>query len=584
MKSLHIGTKFYVEEYEEHGRNKRGPDAQTKKDIWWPRCQAVIRYLNSNDGHSIFGECGKPERRKMGAKEDCVSHLADALMRFKKKTNKYRIIIKQKLSANEVIKSRFEDEPVDESEVATKTPPSYFNPKPKDLPAKRGPLATGSEEHNKRDPFGGFEGERGSLFDMSDYINLSPERELSLMQLEGPPDVVNNGINDNEKEEPRPKVFDPTNIKVMFQVYGEKGSIRACVPSKDGVFVQKSEAQQVAQRLLQSVGSILLSRKGYTVPKVREILFEDTETGDLDFDSPGKVPLDAKTVLKAFIILHDPEGQPNENGTVRKSSMKRTELRARPSQSQSSRESSRDRGDGITSEADDMDDEHEELEGPPDTSISSSSDDDDDDDDALSCISLKPSSRDDIDDSGTDSGDEDFDPRMVNSLKRMAAKMKSNGHFSTHHHDRKNAEAGMAFWRITDDTRILNPNKGERLSDDKAMERLRREKPSRPQTVDTYKYCKGIVVLDFFFKSDPIISKTYISLKRKPKEWRSLAGGCAALAEHFKSAFDAIEMPSEIPFPKSINHFDFIHRNLLYVKVKRDKFVLKPAPYFTYKK
>ncbi|KAI8852829.1 hypothetical protein BC829DRAFT_414266 [Chytridium lagenaria] len=292
--------------------------------------------------------------------------------------------------------------------------------------------------------------------------------------------------------------------------------------------------------------------------------------------------------------------------------MKRTELRARPSQSQSSRESSRDRGDGITSEADDMNDEHEELEAPPDTSISSSSDDDDDDDDddgALSCISLKPSSRDDIDDSGTDSGDEDFDPRMVNSLKRMAAKVKSNGHLSTHHHDRKSisrkrlqlsnagshSEAkslsqrnsspkmtidqmrklGMAFWRITDDTRILNPNKGERLSDDKAMERLRREKPSRPQTV---------VVLDFFFKSDPIISKTYISLKRKPKEWRSLAGGCAALAEHFKSAFDAIEMPSEIPFPKSINHFDFIHRNLLYVKVKRDKFVLKQAPYFTYKK
>ncbi|KAI8827765.1 hypothetical protein BC829DRAFT_424288, partial [Chytridium lagenaria] len=324
MKSLHIGTKFYVEEYEEHGRIKGGPDAQTKKDIWWPRCQAVIRYLNSNDGHSIFGECGKlyvkfqgdndgnivelpvyinmtslstlrnledilmvgfkTERgERWGAKEDCVSHLADALM------NK-------------------QDEPVDESEVAPKTPPSYFNPKLKDLPAKRGPLATGSEEHNKRtrefpknidrfvkhaiNRFGGFEGERGSLFDMSDYINLSPERELSLMQLEGPrqdenllsdgakvdkeqqlplstidvskvhdvaqgkdlpkvvdlqtpanddsdnldsgslkstttaidlADVVNNGINDNEKEEPRPKVFDPTNIKVMFQVYGEKG-------------------------------------------------------------------------------------------------------------------------------------------------------------------------------------------------------------------------------------------------------------------------------------------------------------------------------------------------------------------------
>ncbi|KAI8851495.1 hypothetical protein BC829DRAFT_415229 [Chytridium lagenaria] len=303
----------------------------------------------------------KTERgERWGAKEDCVSHLADALLRFKKKkTNKYRIIIKQKLSANEVIKSRVrnkQNEPVDESEVAPKTPPSYFNPKLKDLPVKRGPLATGSEEHNKRNPFGGFEGERGSLFDMSDYINLSPERELSLMQLEGPrqdesllsdgakvdeeqqlplstintpanddsdnldsgslkrtttaidlTDVVNNGINDNERKNLDLKYPTRQNIKVMFQVYGEKGSIRACVPSKDGVFVQKSEAQQVAQRLLQSVGSILLSRKGYTVPKVRDIVFEDTETGDLDFDSPGKVPLDAKTVLKAFIILHDPE-------------------------------------------------------------------------------------------------------------------------------------------------------------------------------------------------------------------------------------------------------------------------------------
>ncbi|KAI8852830.1 hypothetical protein BC829DRAFT_414267 [Chytridium lagenaria] len=134
---------------------------------------------------SIFGECGKLRREEKdgGQKKIVFSHLADALMkltaifRVQKKTNKYRIIIKQKLSANEVIKSRVrnkQDEPVDESEIAPKTPPSYFNPKLKDLPAKEGLLQQVQS------------GERGSLFDMSDYINLSPERELSLMQLEGP--------------------------------------------------------------------------------------------------------------------------------------------------------------------------------------------------------------------------------------------------------------------------------------------------------------------------------------------------------------------------------------------------------------
>ncbi|KAI8846965.1 hypothetical protein BC829DRAFT_444962 [Chytridium lagenaria] len=314
-------------------------------------------------------------------------------------------------------------------------------------------------------------------------------------------------------------------VNVRFQIHGYSSVICASVLSKDGKIVYKDDAFAVAHRLIDNVGSVLFDGEIPSFVDVADILFVNNDTGEMQYDTNGEVPFQKDALLKVFIIL-------------RKS---RRFIHSAPSSPPA---------DNIQDEATSASDQSTANASSSDEEFTSSSKE-----------FFKASRKRQLKDSSQ------YNHKKVNRRKdarKLAGRSSSkNVTKQTIHQMMK---LGKAFWRLTDDTGILSPREN-RMSDDKAAQTLYKADSSRPQTVDTYKYCKGIVVLDYFFKNDPVISKV-----------RGIQQTCGALPP----AFDTIELPDGM-IPTSINHFDRIHRNLLYVKTKHDRQELKKDP-FIYKK
>ncbi|KAI8850481.1 hypothetical protein BC829DRAFT_416102 [Chytridium lagenaria] len=386
MKSLHIGSLFFKKEYEEEGKAKGGPDVQTKKNIWWPRCQGVIRYLNSKGKSSVPSDHSKlyvkfdgdsesncvelpvyvnltsvenalkslsvldmieiramedllmvgfkdEHGERWEVKDECIQHLANALMRFKKKNNKYRVGLKQKAGANEQLRAALTStKPANDDEGQSQPSATSLSVEgilsasnrwtatdssSQDLLSKSStgqPDMTALGRTVKTMLTNPANGDESPVAHQDDDGILSPVNNRPLDPPQAPsaplakdqtfsnqprvPNILHHGdavmksSNNNclTPKETRVKV------KVVFQVYGEAQSIRAPVISKDGILVQIEDAVIVAQRLLDSVGSVLFDRTRQPPFQVKDIVFVDNEM----------VPTDGTALLKAYIILKEP--------------------------------------------------------------------------------------------------------------------------------------------------------------------------------------------------------------------------------------------------------------------------------------
>ncbi|KAI8834511.1 hypothetical protein BC829DRAFT_422233 [Chytridium lagenaria] len=337
-------------EYEEEGKAKGGPDVQTKKNIWWPRCQGVIRYLNSKGKSSVPSDHSKlyvkfdgdsesncvelpvyvnltsvenalkslsvldmieiramedllmvgfkdEHGERWEVKDECIQHLANALMRFKKKNNKYRVGLKQKAGANEQLRAALTSTKPANDDEGQSQPSATSLSVEGILSASNRWMATDSSSQDllsksstgqpdmtalgrtvKTMLTNPANGDESPVAHQDDDGILSPVNNRPLDPPQAPsaplakdqtfsnqprvPNILHHGdavmksSNNNclTPKETRVKV------KVVFQVYGEAQSIRAPVISKDGILVQIEDAVIVAQRLLDSVGSVLFDQ------------------------------------------------------------------------------------------------------------------------------------------------------------------------------------------------------------------------------------------------------------------------------------------------------------------------------------
>ncbi|KAI8840544.1 hypothetical protein BC829DRAFT_420745 [Chytridium lagenaria] len=693
MKSLHVGEKFFVDEYNNsvNGRNT-GVDALARKVLWWTRCQAIIRYINTYGTENpepalrkLFvrfeGDCEKNMvelpvyvnmtdlptitrsletldivdlhkledllmvgfksilGERFDHKPDCVKFLASALMRFKKKNNKYRIGIQPKVGANERMKqavaaskeiqiekgdrqsssmSGIQDDihdaeggevrdlsvgfdvskpqtAVDEEEAADQGRSQKDSSPPPDQPVIPTPtddVTATTTLDLVGPPFHSFPGDKEARLSspILDTITLVSANKSGNGSGNGSGSVrvpspiceeessnvseisEKNSVERVSKEGmPINAASVATKVRVLFQVYGYKGTMFASVHSEDGKHVEKINARKVAQTLLTNVGTVLLQKKPTFPLEIGEIVFVDDATGEMDYDASGAVPEDGKP-LKVFIILRD---MPNDDEYKENQGcdfFKNTHLLHLPTPTVNRRRNCKIKFTiqstcrmlmccrTIQTE-EDFEEENEEV------------DFSDEEDDLSFNNNINSRGATQYSSENYISSDSDLASPVMKeflrgSRKREVSKTIHDRRHASKRHREYTSSRGQAH--KINVCRMIEPCK----SYVKLIHLV--PKLLTPTSTARVLWCWTISS-----KGDPKISEFYIPFKKRREEFRQQVGGCNKLTEHFKPAFNLIELPNG-RLPATINHFDYIHRNLLYVKTHHDKLELKTNP-FTYK-
>ncbi|KAI8853692.1 hypothetical protein BC829DRAFT_413607 [Chytridium lagenaria] len=521
-------------------------------------------------------------------KEECVKYLADAIIRFKNRNNKHHVGLQQKSGANERIRrqpdlvatqihvnsvQRQNMTEITEAKDVTPTTSSctkeasnqtllrifrdikcsigsqqvsqldgivtisYCSCKDHDGSIQENPLTTSTTTTSNEDPIGASK----STIQAEHEAQLGMVNQLEPNDDDYDVDIEMVSLDLQSKDRDLGKHTIPVKGKEKDLVDSVAGSQNVI---KDGKIVYKDDAFAVAHRLIDNVGSVLFDGEIPSFVDIADILFVNNDTGEMQYDTNGEVPFQKDALLKVFIILR--KSRKGQCGTdiskhkPDKSHGKMKELDSgsrRLSQVEIARQAVKagnPRANGIdltkrfyhsapsSPPADNIQDEATSASDQSTANASSS------DEESSSKEFFKASRKRQLKDSSQ------YNHKKVNRRKD-ARKLsgRSSSKNVTKQTIHQMMKLGKAFWRLTDDTGILSPREN-RMSDDKAAQTLHKADSSRPQTVDTYKYCKGIVVLDYFFKNDPVISKVYVPLRKKSEDFRRQVGGFSKLVEHFR--------------------------------------------------